>query len=236
MTRLLIVEEDDNIRLSLVKALRQHGHYVSALPNTDQLAAQLAIVRPDLLILDLPPLLDIERLTECEEVRTWSSVPILLSSTLANRPSPARIFKAGADGLVLKPFAIVELMASIESILQRRDVRSTMALVTVHAGQLTIDLKAQQVSVQGERIRLTPKEYDLLSVLASAEGGAVSHQLLTTSLWGQTDFRTRTHLHALVRRLRKKLRESSLHDPYIVCEPRFGYRLLITSVTPSMPA
>ena len=179
--------------------------------------------KPDLLILDLG-LPDADGLEVCQWVRGRSEVPIVVLSARGDERDKVKALDEGADDFVTKPFGPEELLARVRTALRRVFGPENPGTGRLDAGDLVIDFDRRRVIRSGEDIRLTPKEFDLLSVLARNAGRVMTHRALLKAIWGTSRADEPEHLWVLVRQLRKKLEPNPSNPRYIQTEPWVGYR------------
>ena len=220
---ILIVDDEPQIHRFLKPSLVAAGYEVStALSATD---AKAALTRrpPDVLLLDLG-LPDQDGKTIIEAVRARSSLPIIVLSARDQEAEKIACLDLGADDFVNKPFNIGELLARIRAVLRRQGSQAEQSPVYA-VGSLMIDHAAHQVSLAGQVIHLTPKEFDLLALLARNAGRVITHRLLLEKVWGQAHVFDTQYLRVFIGQLRQKL-EADPSDPKIILtEPGVGYRI-----------
>lgn len=180
--------------------------------------------QPDLLILDLA-LPDADGLEICRWVRNRSEIPILVLSARGAEQDKVKALDEGADDFVTKPFGPEELLARVRSSLRRVFRPEDPDTGRLEVGDLVIDFDRRRLIRSGEEIRLTPKEFDLLSVLAHNAGRVMTHRALLKAVWGGANIDEPEHLWVLVRQLRKKVEPDPGRPRYIQSEPWVGYRL-----------
>ncbi|HZJ32872.1 MAG TPA: response regulator transcription factor [Vicinamibacterales bacterium] len=220
--RVLIVDDEPNIIGTVVPLLRAHGYEVSSAMSG---RAALDIVerdKPDVIVLDLG-LPDMPGIDVCRHVRLSSSVPILVLSAREAEHDKVTALDAGADDYVTKPFGAQELLARIRVALRRIDTSSPAGQPIVR-GDLVIDRERFRVSNHGEEVRLTPKEFELLTYLAQRPGRVVTHRMILKAIWGPNAVDQPEHLRVLIGALRKKIEDDPSRPKYIVTEPWVGYR------------
>jgi len=222
MTKVLVVDDEAPIRRFLRAGFELHGFDVLEAENAAAGLKAATFSKPDLIILDLN-LPDLEGSEVLERIRSWLNVPVIILSIHADEQEKVRLLKLGADDYVVKPFGIAELLARSEAAL-RRQWRSTDREPMVRAGPLAIDLVTRLVTLEGERVVLTRKEYALLHALAAHAGLVVTHQQLIKEIWQGSAGNTQ-YLRILVRKLRHKVEIDPTHPTLIVCESGVGYRL-----------
>lgn len=225
--RVLLVEDEAQIRKFLRITLEAHGYEVYEARLGEQGVAEAARVGPDLVVLDLG-LPDMDGRTVIQRIREWSRVPILVLSVRAEEEEKVRALDAGANDYVNKPAGISELMARIRAQLRTRPATDGVPPVFRH-GPLTVDLARRQVRVHGEPVHLTRKEYDLLRVLVTHAGRVMTHPQLLREVWGPGFEGEAHYLRVLVSGLRQKLGDDPSAPRYIVTEQGVGYRLLEAS-------
>lgn len=223
-TLILLIEDEAPIRRFLKISLEAQGYRVLEARRGEDGVAVAAERNPDLVILDLG-LPDIDGQKVVTRLREWSSVPILVLSVRDEEGEKVRALDAGANDYVTKPAGISELMARVRVLLrQRQDIDDDLAIYD--RNRLKVDLSRREVTLGGEPLHLTRKEYDLLRLLVRHSGRVVTHQLLLRELWGAPYANETHYLRVLVSGLRQKLGDDPADPRYIVTEQGVGYRLL----------
>lgn len=220
MTRplILIVDDEAQIQRFLAHALTAAGHdTVSAATGAEALAL-VERRKPDLMILDLG-LPDMDGKAVIEALRRVSDLPVIVLSAHDQEMEKIMALDLGADDFVAKPFAIGELLARLRVCLRPRLARSSSL---IRQGGLVIDLAAHRVTLEGEELRLTPKEFDLLQALAEAPGRVLTHRQLLARVWGPAHVEDVPYLRVFVGQLRQKLGPAAAG--WIETEPGIGYR------------
>jgi len=183
-------------------------------------------VKPDLLITDLSmPNMDGVELTRA--VRKFTDIPIIVLSVRDQDANEVLALDSGADDYVTKPFSVTELLARVRAQLRRRGETSAPA-TKVQEGDFAIDTEAHRVAVRGQELHLSPKEFDLLLLLARSPGRVLTHKTLLRGVWGASGEDQPDYLRVLVAQLRKRI-DPPDGDSYIESEPWVGYRLRSTS-------
>jgi two-component system, OmpR family, KDP operon response regulator KdpE len=177
----------------------------------------------DMIIIDLG-LPDMDGADLVQRVRSWSAVPIIVLSVRASEEEKVRLLELGADDYVVKPFGMAELLARARAAM-RRHTRGTIGEPVVKAGPLAIDLARRVVSLDGNEVQLSPKEYRLLQVLAQHAGNVVTHQHLLKEVWGLTHVNDGHYLRILVRKIRSKIERDPTQPRLLTTELGVGYRL-----------
>jgi DNA-binding response OmpR family regulator len=196
---ILVVEDDDAIAAPLAEGLRREGFTVSRVATgADALAAPAA----DLVLLDLR-LPDIDGTEVCRQLRARSDVPIIVVTAKGEEVDRVVGLELGADDYVVKPFGFRELLARIRAVL-RRTSRDTVE-GPLRAGRLVVDLRARRATIDGGELALTPKEFDLLAVLAMDAGAVVGRERILREVWKTDWFGPTKTIDVHVASLRKKL-------------------------------
>jgi two-component system KDP operon response regulator KdpE len=230
MTHWLIVDPDPKFRAGLTNGLKSRGFRATTIEDTYGLAAALAVQRLDAVLLDYDPSEGSAVIDVCEGLRSWSAIPLIVMSTCADEAVKVSVLDAGADDYIIKPFGLDELSARLRAIQRRLALRSTSTNPTINVGNLSIDLATRTVLLAGDPIHLTRKEYELLRVLALAQGKLVTYEKLLNDVWGEhKGSDERASVRTLVKQLRQKLNEDHSQPAYLLTEPGIGYRLKVSS-------
>lgn len=221
--RVLLIEDEAPIRSFLRISLEAHGYAVFETRSGEEGLALAGDHDPHLVILDLG-LPDIDGQDVIRQLREWSEVPILVLSVRNEEAEKVTALDAGANDYVEKPAGISELMARVRVLLRRPETESQHP-AAFERGPLRVDLARREVFLDDELVHLTPKEYDLLRLLARSNGRVLTHQQALRELWGPA-FAGHTHyLRILVSALRQKLGDDPAAPRFIVTEQGVGYRL-----------
>src|SRR5262245_30684309 len=226
MTRaalILLVDDETSIQRAVEPLLRSRGYDVQVARTAREAKEAFTRYRPDLLILDLG-LPDTDGLDVCRWIRDRSEIPILVLSARGAERDKVKALDEGADDFVTKPFGPEELVARVRSALRRLFRPDDPETGRLEVGDLAIDFDRRRVIREGDEIRLTPKEFDLLSVLARNAGRVMTHRALLKAVWGSATVDEPEHLWVLVRQLRKKIEPDPANPRYIQSEPWVGYR------------
>ena len=220
--RILIVDDEPNIVATVSPLLRARGYDVlSAMSGRAGLEA-VDRDKPDLVVLDLG-LPDVDGIDVCRQMRQASNVPIVVLSARGAEGDKVAALDAGADDYVTKPFGPEELLARIRAALRRADSPAATSGPIVRGG-LVIDRDRFRVLRDGEEVRLTPKEFELLTYLAQHPGRVLTHRAILKAIWGPHATDQPEHLRVLVGSLRKKIEPDPSSPRYILTEPWVGYR------------
>ena len=221
-SRILIVDDEPNILGTVAPLLRSRGYEVfSAMSGRAGLDA-VDRDKPDLIVLDLG-LPDMDGVDVCRQMREATGVPILVLSARGAEGDKVAALDAGADDYVTKPFGAEELLARIRAALRRVEGPAPLSEPIVRGG-LVIDRERFRVLRDGEEVRLTPKEFELLIYLAQHPGRVLTHRVILKAIWGPNAAGQPEHLRVLVGSLRKKIEPNPSAPQYILTEPWVGYR------------
>lgn len=221
--RIVIIDDETQIRRMLRIALKSDGHEVVEAESGEQGLAAIVRHQPDLVILDLG-LPDMDGHRVLEELRGWSRVPVIVLSVRGADKEKVRALDAGAQDYVTKPFSIEEFLARIRANL--RDHNKPDAPRRLDDGRLCIDLAKRRVSVGGQRIEFTPKEYAVLKRLAQSPNCVITQTQLLQEIWGAGHEEDTHYLRIIVSHLRQKLGDDPAEPRYIRTEAGVGYRLI----------
>jgi two-component system KDP operon response regulator KdpE len=225
--RILLVDDEVSIQKAVGPLLRSHGYDVEVAATGAEALRAVAERAPDLIVLDLG-LPDIEGTEVCRRVRTQAELPIIILSARGAEADKVRALDLGADDYVTKPFGPDELLARIRVALRRVPPDDQGITGRLQAGDLTIDYDRRRVMRDGEEIRLTPKEFELLSLLARNHDRVLTHRVILKAVWGPNAVEQPEHLWTLVAQLRRKIEPDPSHPKYLLSEPWVGYRFATT--------
>ena len=220
--RILLVDDEPNILGTLAPLLRARGYDVFTAMNGRAALETSDREKPDLIVLDLG-LPDIDGVEVCRQIRDGSGVPIVVLSARGGESDKVRALDVGADDYVTKPFGAEELLARIRAALRRSDAPAPPSEPIVRGG-LVIDRERFRVMRDGEELRLTPKEFELLTYLTQHPGRVLTHRAILKAIWGPNAVDQPEHLRVLVAALRKKIETNPAAPKYILTEPWIGYR------------
>ena len=223
LARILLVDDEVAIQRAIGPLLRSRGYEVEVAGTGAEALRHLTAAPPDLVVLDLG-LPDIEGTEVCRRIRAQSAVPIIVLSARAAEADKVHALDLGADDYVTKPFGPEELLARIRVALRRVDSDASAATGQLTAGGLTIDYDRHLVVRDGVEIRLTPKEFELLSLLARSHDRVLTHRAILKAIWGGNAVEQPEHLWTLVAQLRKKIEPDPGNPRYLISEPWVGYR------------
>jgi len=221
--RILLVDDEVPIQRALAPLLRSRGYDVDVAGTGSDALQSMRADPPDLLVLDLG-LPDLEGTEVCRRVRAESDVPIVILSARGGEADKVAALDLGADDYVTKPFSPEELLARIRVALRRLFSSDSAPTGRMQVGDLTIDYDRYRVERGDEEIRLTPKEFELLAILARRPDRVLTHRAILKAVWGPHAVDQPEHLWVLMAQLRKKIEPDPAHPRYLISEPWVGYR------------
>lgn len=221
--RILIADDEMQIRRLLRSALDRSGYDCIEAPDGRALLNALAIDKPDVVLLDLG-LPDRDGIELIPLIKANCSARILVITAREQTAEKVAALDLGADDYVTKPFDTEELLARVRAALRQRQAGDT-GRELVRTGSVEIDLGSRLVRRKGEEVHLTPKEYDVLAELARSPGRVITHRHLLTTAWGPAQAENTEYLRVVMRSLRQKLEDERSRPALLVNEPGVGYRL-----------
>jgi two-component system, OmpR family, KDP operon response regulator KdpE len=221
--QVLVIEDELQIRRFLRASLASHGYALLEASTGQAGVEQAAQLHPDCVILDLG-LPDIDGLEVLKQIRSWSSVPIIVLTARGQEQEKIALLDAGADDYLTKPFGTGELMARMR-VVMRRAVGTASETPIVAVGGLRVDLARRQVFRDDEEVHLTPIEYKLLVTLMRNAGRVVTQRQLLQEVWGPEYTDAPHYLRIYMQHLRHKLEADPARPRYLITEPGVGYRL-----------
>ena len=220
--RILVVDDEPQILRALRATLRGAGFTVDSAETAQAALIAAAAHPPEAVILDLV-LPDGSGTDVCRELRTWTDAPVIILSAVGEEREKIAALDAGADDYVTKPFSVDELLARLRAVLRRRTPNLEPVL---EIGDLRIDVPNRVVAVAGNRVKLSPHEFDLLRVLAQNRGKLLTHRALLREVWGPAYEVEAHYLHVYVSHLRRKIEPDPGRPRYLLTEAGAGYRLV----------
>lgn len=219
----LVIDDEPQIRKFLRISLASQGFKVLEAENAEQGLAKSATLQPDLIVLDLG-LPDLDGQVVLSSLREWTATPVLVLSARAGEDQKVKALDAGADDYMVKPFGVQEFLARVRKLLRQSTSQvDNRAVITL--GNLSLDLSARVVTLDGQRMALTPKEYAVLSKLAQHRGRVITQRQLLVDIWGNSHYEDTHYLRIVVGHLRQKLGDDSSAPRYLHTEAGVGYRL-----------
>ena len=219
--KVLIVDDEPQITRVLRTALSTQGYSLRIAANGVEGMEAVHEWRPDLVITDLA-MPEMDGVELCRSIRAISEAPILVLSVRNQDRTKIEALDAGADDYVTKPFSIQELQARVRAQLRRRFASQPQSQQVIALGDFVIDIPQHRVVIRGQDVHLTPKQFDLLVVLAQHAGQVLTHRALLHAVWGSNADQPE-YLRVNIGQLRKKI-ETSDEPQYIITEPWIGYR------------
>jgi two-component system, OmpR family, KDP operon response regulator KdpE len=223
MTRILVIDDEPQIRRALRAGLERNGFQVLLAAGGEEGLDAAAEHPPDVVILDLA-MPGIDGFEVCRQLREWTQAPIIVLSVREGERDKIEALTLGADDYLTKPFSLDELVARIKAILRRVNAAGEAEPPSFAAGELNIDFARRIVTLAGKEVHLTPIEYDLLRTMVLNADRVLTHRQLLTKVWGPEyaeDVRT---LRVHIVHLREKIEADPTSPEYIHTEPRIGYR------------
>jgi two-component system KDP operon response regulator KdpE len=232
--RILVVDDDPQIRRVMRVTLTAQGYEVDDAKDGHSALEKLRDPRFDLVLLDvnMPGLSGLET---CREIRSGSDIAIIMLTVRDDESDKVQALDAGADDYVTKPFRTPELLARIRAALRRAPASQGPAAGRLALGTTEIDFDSRQVTAGGRRVRLTPKEFDLLRYLVAHANKVVSHRQMLQAVWGPDYGDEVDYLRVVVNQLRKKIEARPSQPVYLLTEPWVGYRLFLPAESGSSP-
>ncbi len=224
----LLVEDDRELRSTLVQALSVEGYTVATAASVADARAQAAHRTPDrpmdIVLLDLS-LPDGDGETLLADLRNGGQTPVLVISARHTDSPKIRLLDAGADDYLVKPFSLGELLARMRVALRHRGAPVRVLLTHYEKDGLSVDLDKRRVLRDGKAVHLTPTEFNLLARLVQNAGQVVTHRQLLTSVWGPEYIDHTHYLRLYMGQLRAKLEAKPAEPQVLLTEPGVGYRL-----------
>ena len=231
MTRtstILLVDDDVSIQRAVAPLLRTRGYHVEVVSTGHDAVSAVVDRPPDLIVLDLG-LPDLEGAEVCRRMRAHTKAPIVILSARSGEAEKVAALDIGADDYVTKPFGPEELLARIRVALRRVLEAEEPAVERVQVGDITIDFARHRVLRGDDELRLTPKEFELLALLARNADRVLTHRAILKAIWGPNAVDQPEHLWVLMGQLRKKIEPDPSSPRYLLSEPWVGYRLVSES-------
>jgi two-component system KDP operon response regulator KdpE len=225
--RVLIVDDDPQIRRVMRTTLEARGNEVDEAGSGEQALERARTEKYDLIILDinLPGKSGVET---CREIRTLSTTPIIMLTVRDAGEDKIEALDAGAFDYVTKPFAMGELLARIRAVMRRTPSMTSAGISHLKLDDVEVNFESRRVIVGGNPVRLTSKEFDLLLYLATHRNRTIPHRELLREVWGSEHVDERKYLRVFINRLRKKIEASPREPKFLLTEPFVGYRLRTT--------
>lgn len=221
---ILVVDDEPQITRVMRTTLSSHGYTVRTAGDGDEALEVMRSWTPDLVITDLS-MPNLSGLELCRAIRAKSTIPIIVLSVRGEEKTKVEALDSGADDYVTKPFNMNELLARVRAGLRRTALQAQDEKQTrIEIGDFKIDLGSRQVLVGDREIRLTPKEFDLLTYFATRPNKVLTHRTLLSAIWGANSVEQPEYLRVFINHLRRKLEPEGSSVKYILTEPWVGYR------------
>lgn len=222
--RVLVVDDEPQIRRALKTALTGHGYDVAVAEDGESALVQIASFQPQIIVLDLV-MPGVSGFDVLRETRSWSTVPVIVLSARGQERDKVEALDIGADDYLTKPFGMDELLARVRALLRRSGGPSEPVM---SFGDISIDLARHVVTRGSAEVHLTPTEFTLLATLAANPDKVLTHRLLLERVWGGYAAENAQQLRVYINYLRRKLEVDPANPRWIVTDPGVGYRLRTT--------
>ncbi len=223
---IIVIEDEAQIRRFLRTSLTSEGYQLFEAESGKQGLIEAATRKPDLIILDLG-LPDMDGVAVVKELRSWTSVPIIILSARSQESDKISALDAGADDYLVKPFGIGELLARIRVALRHVPTSAGAEEGIFSVDELLVDMIHRKITISGVEVHLTPIEYRLLCVLIKHAGKVLTHQLLLKEVWGPNHVERAHYLRIYMGTLRHKLEKDPARPRFLLTEVGVGYRLAV---------
>ncbi len=221
--RILVVEDEPDIRRFVRMTLESEGHEVFEAPTLQRGLIEAGSRRPDLAVVDLG-LPDGDGVELIRDLRGWSQAPVIVLSARSGETDKVGALDAGADDYLVKPFGAAELLARVRAQLRRQALAPSSAQAVLRFGRTSVDLARRVVERDGEPLHLTPIEYRLLTHLATQPDRVVTHQQLLKAVWGPGHAQDTHYVRVHMANLRKKVEDDASMPKHLLTEAGIGYR------------
>jgi two-component system KDP operon response regulator KdpE len=223
-SRILIVDDDPKVLRSLRTALLTRGFEVNEARSSEEGLERTRSAKYDLVILEVN-MPGPNGIKICQEIRASSNVPIIVLTVRTAEKDKTQAFEAGADGYVTKPFSVPELMGRVCALLRKGGNPLEFLRTRLRLGDIEIDFDAREIRGRKQQERLTPKEFALLSYMATHANRVVTHRELLQEVWGSETGGEKEYLRVFMNHLRKKVERAPEDPKYLLTEYWLGYRL-----------
>ena len=221
--RILVVEDEPDIRRFVRMTLESEGHEVHEAPTLQRGLIEAGSRRPDLAIVDLG-LPDGDGVDLIRDLRTWSAAAVIVLSARSGEADKVAALDAGADDYLVKPFGAAELLARVRAQLRRQTLTSASAAPVLRFGSVSVDLTRRVVERDGQPVHLTPIEYRLLTHLGAQPDRVITHQQLLKAVWGPGHAEDTHYVRVHMANLRKKVEDDPSMPRHLLTEAGIGYR------------
>jgi two-component system KDP operon response regulator KdpE len=223
-SKVLIAEDDEDIRQSLFETLGALGFVIGEASNGEEALVRLRMVNYDAVLLDInmPGMGGMEACRRI--VQGYPRLPVIMLTVRDDEEDKVEALDAGAHDYVTKPFQIRELTARLRAAIRSSKATAISSDISIAIGDLELNPGRRHVKKLGQEIHLSPKEFEMLHYLMDHAGRPVPHSRLLTSLWGPEYGNEREYLRVLINQLRKKIEDDPARPTYILTESHVGYR------------
>lgn len=222
-TRILVVEDEPDIRRFVRMTLESEGHEVFEAPTLQRGLIEAGSRRPDLAVVDLG-LPDGDGVELIRDLRGWSQAPVIVLSARSGEADKVAALDMGADDYLVKPFSAAELLARVRAQLRRQALAPSSTQAVLRFGRMSMDLARRVVERDGEPLHLTPIEYRLLTHLAAQPDRVITHQQLLQAVWGPGHMEDTHYVRVHMANLRKKVEDDASRPKHLLTEAGIGYR------------
>ena len=223
--RILLVDDEQSIQTLLSYPLRKDGYHVTSALDGNEALRRFEEGRFDLVILDLmlPQMGGVE---VCRQLRSRSQVPIIMLTAKGSETDKVAGLEVGADDYITKPFSMREFRSRVKAALRRSRMGGGESAVTgaIESGELTIDFDRRMVTLDGEEVKVTYVEFEILGALARSPGRVLTRETLLEHVWGDSDYRDPRTVDVHIRHLREKLERDPKEPEYLFTVRGVGYR------------
>jgi DNA-binding response OmpR family regulator len=222
--KILVVDDIEDIRNLLQEALQANGYHTLEAADGREALSMIETKSPDLVVLDIamPVMSGFQVL---RQLRKNSDIPVIMLSARTDTVDKVESLELGADDYITKPFEIAEMTARVEAVLRRRKtISNVINKVEFNDGQLLIDLAKRRVTLKGEEVELTPKEYELLRELVLNTGTVLEYQQILNAVWGKEYGNAKELVQVTLKRLRAKIEVDPGNPKYVLTISGVGYR------------
>jgi two-component system KDP operon response regulator KdpE len=220
---ILVVDDEPQLRRTMKATLTDLGYSVIEAKTGEEALEKMRSDSPDLVLLDLN-MPGIGGLETCRAIRETADTPVIVLSVRNTERDKVQALDAGADDYVTKPFGIQELLARVRAAMRRVPASGESSAMHFESGDLAIDFECRRVTLKGNTVRLTPKEFDLLKFLVDHANKPIPHRKLLQTVWGPDYGDEVEYLRVVVNQLRKKIEPQPSKPQYLLTEPWVGYR------------
>jgi DNA-binding response OmpR family regulator len=222
--RILLVDDEHSVQTLLSYPLRKDGYHVTSAIDGQEALQRFAEARFDLVILDLM-LPKLDGVEVCRQLRRRSQVPIIMLTAKGSETDKVAGLEVGADDYITKPFSMREFRSRVKAALRRsRMVGELPEEGTIEHDDLRIDFGRRMVTLDGEEVKVTYVEFEILSALARSPGRVLSRQTLLECVWGDSEYRDPRTVDVHIRHLREKLEKNPKEPEYLFTVRGVGYR------------